>query len=141
MLEPGTAPREAGNLLDVFRLALAVHLVAESRVFGSLVSLVRPPQALRLQIAQLRHEHTKQQAAAERLASIVPCSDDWYTHALELRVLLLDHAKREDYLRATLDDHVPTSISRGIAAQYATERMKLLGSTSPLALARSAQVA
>jgi hypothetical protein len=141
MLAPGVPARDATNLLDIFRMCLAVHLIAESRVFAMLVSIVRPPPTLRLQIAQLRNEHIAQQRTAELLATIPPGTDEWSTVALELRVLLLDHAKREDYLRGTLDDHVPTGLSRGIAAQYATERMQLLGTTSPLQLARSMRVA
>lgn len=141
MLAPDTPPREVSNLLDIFRMCLAVHLIAESRVFEMVVSIVRPPPALRLQIAQLRNEHVAQQRTAELLARIEPCTEQWSTVALELRVLLLDHAKREDYLRSTLDDHVPSGLSRGIAAQYATERMQLLGTTSPLQLARSLRVA
>ena len=133
MLAPETPPREVSNLLDIFRMCLAVHLIAESRVFEMVVSIVRPPQALRLQIAQLRSEHIAQQRTSELLATLQPGTDDWSTVALELRVLLLDHAKREDYLRSTLDDHVPSGLSRGIAAQYATERRRcsLAISSSP----------
>ena len=141
MLAPDTPPREVSNLLDIFRMCLAVHLIAESRVFEMVVSIVRPPPALRLQIAQLRNEHIAQQRTADLLAKLEPCSEQWLTVALELRVLLLDHAKREEYLRSTLDDHVPSGLGRGIAAQYATERMQLLGTTSPLQLARSLRVA
>jgi hypothetical protein len=141
MVAPDTPSREMTGLLDVFRLCLAIHGVAEHRVFQTLVSLVRPPSSLRLQIAQLREEHRAQQAAADRLGLIEPGSDAWYSGALELRVLVLDHAKREDYLRVVLEDHVPSSMLRGLVAQYATERMKLLGTTSPLALARSVHAA
>ncbi|HEX5061200.1 MAG TPA: hypothetical protein VFV99_17660 [Kofleriaceae bacterium] len=141
ILDPKTAAREAANLLDVFRLALAVHLVAETRVHSTLLALVRPPAALRSQIAQLRREHDVQQETAERLAELEPCSDAWYCGALELRVHVLDHAKREDYFRAALDDYVPSAVSRGLGAEYATERMKLLATTSPLAVARYINVA
>ena len=141
MLDHETPPCEAVNLLDVFRLGLAVHLVAETRVLSTLVALVRPPPALRLQIAELRREHDVQQQAAERLAELEPCTDTWYARSLELRVLVLDHAKREDYLRAALDDYVPSAVGRGLVAEYATERMKLLATTSPLAVARCMQVA
>lgn len=136
MLDPTTPTRELTGLLDIFRLALAVHLVAESRVLTTLVSIVRPPPTLRLQIAQLRTEHVEQQLAAEHLVGHEPCSDAWCTGVLELRVLVLDHAKREDYLRAALDDHVPSAIGRGLVSQYATERMKMLATTSPLMLAQ-----
>lgn len=139
MLDPETPPREAANLLDVFRLALAVHLVAETRVIASLVSIVRPPSKLRLQLKQLQREHATQAEGAERLAELEAKSEPWCSAALELRVMLLDHAKREDYLRSVLDDHVPIAIGRGLVAEYATERLKLLSTTSPLALARAEQ--
>lgn len=135
MVEPSTPSRELANLLEIFRLALAIHLVAEARVFTALIPLTRPPRALRLQITKLREEHLAQQRMGELLQRIQPGSDDWYTCALELRVLVLDHAKREDYLRATIDDHIPPPIRLGIAAQYATERMRMLATTSPLAIA------
>jgi hypothetical protein len=141
MVGPDMPARELANLLDIFRLGLAVHLVAQSRVFATLVTLVRPPPPLRSQIAELGREHALQRATADRLVNLTPGSDEWFSGALELRVLVLDHAKREDYLRGVLEDYVPTAIGRGLVAQYATERMKLLGSTSPLALARSVNAA
>lgn len=141
MLEPSTPRRELASLLDVFRLGLAIHLVAEARVLRTLVSLVRPPPALRLQIDQLRTEHTLQQTIAERMVAIEAGSDAWLLSALELRVSVLDHAKREEYLRTSLDDHVPSPMTKGLVAQYATERMRLLGTTSPLALARATYAA
>jgi hypothetical protein len=141
MVEANTPPREMLSLLSVFRMALAIHGVAEHRVLETLVSLVRPPAPLRLQIAALRSEHRAQQLAAERLGQLPPGTDEWYTGALELRVLVLDHAKREDYLRTAIEDHVPTPISRGLSAQYATERMRLMATTSPLALARQVRAA
>jgi hypothetical protein len=36
---------------------------------------------------------------------------------------------------------VPSAVSRGLVAEYATERMKLLATTSPLAVARYINVA
>ena len=141
MVSPETPERELANLLDIFRLGLAIHLIAESRTFATLLSLVRPPQALRLQIAELRAEHIAQTRAVDSLALKRAGSDEWYAGALELRVLVLDHAAREEYLRASIDDHVPTAIGRGLVAQYATERMRLLGTTSPLVLARAVQAA
>jgi hypothetical protein len=141
MVEPATPPRELQNLLDIVRLGLAIHLVAEARVHDSLLALVRPPPVLRLQLARLREEHRAQQRAVDALTSMAPGSCAWYTAALELRVLVLDHARREDYLRPALEDHVATPLRRRLAAEYATERMRLLASTSPLELARSVQAA
>lgn len=141
MVSPQTPVRELTTLLDMFRLGLAIHIVAEARVHGTLVAIVRPPQELRVQMASLRHEHAGQQLAAERMIELEPGCDDWYCAALELRVLLLDHARRQDYLRTPLDEYVPAGMNRGLVAQYATERMKLLASTSPLALARAVNAA
>lgn len=141
MVEPHVAPRDLSGHMDVFRLGLAVHVVAEARVHATLVSLVRPPPPLRLEISALRREHAVQQSAADRLVTLTPGTDEWYCCALELRVLVLDHARRQDYLRSALEAHVPTAIGRGLVAQYATERMTLLGSTSPLTLARAVYAA
>ena len=99
MLEPSTPRRELASLLDVFRLGLAIHLVAEARVLRTLVSLVRPPPALRLQIDQLRTEHTLQQTIAERMVAIEAGSDAWLLSALELRVSVLDVLKTEGFIR------------------------------------------
>lgn len=141
MVSPETPLRELPTLLDVFRLGLAVHLVAEARVHQTLHAIVRPPRSLRVQLASLRHDHASQQQVAERMMKLDPGCDDWYCAALELRVLLLDHARRQDYLRAPLEERVPAAINRGLVAQYATERMKLLASTSPVALARAVNAA
>lgn len=141
MVEPSTSKRELTSLLDIFRLGLAIHLVAEARVFTTLVSFVRPPPTLRLQIAQLRNEHAAQQVAADQLLALEPGTDAWFNCALELRVMVLDHAKREEYLRSSLDDHIPLSINKGLVGQYATERMRLLATTSPMALARATHAA
>lgn len=137
MVEPTTPAQDLAPLLDGFRLGLAIHLVAEWRVLASLITLVRPPGTLRTQLRELRDEHARQQETAERLAVLDPRTDDWYDCVLELRVLVLDHAKREEYLRGTFDALIPATIRRGLVAQYASERMRLLGTTSPLALART----
>ena len=141
MVDPSTPDGERSNMLDVFRLALACHVLAESRVIGSLVTLVRPPPSLRILLAQLGREHASQQLAAERLAASDPSTPAWLTGALELRVLVLDHAKREDLIRHVIDDVVPRSIHRGLVAQYVTERMTALSTTSPMTLAKKLYVA
>lgn len=137
MVEPTTPAQDLAPLLDGFRLGLAIHVVAECRVLATLITLVRPPGALRTELAQLRGEHVRQQETAERLAVLTPRTDDWYDCALELRVLVLDHAKREEYLRGSFDALIPSTIRRSLVAQYVSERMRLLATTSPLAVART----
>jgi hypothetical protein len=82
-------------------------------------------------------EHVAQQVAVDALAATRPGSDNWYARALELRVLVLDHATRAELARWTLQDHVPTALHHTLAHDYATERMRVLARTSPIALARA----
>jgi hypothetical protein len=136
MVDPLTEPTELSNLLDVFRLALAVHSAAEANMLDALLGWGGSPRTLGILAMQTRVEHAGQRAAAESLAMMRPASIAWYSHALELRVLVLDHSSRSDHMRWTLDEHVPASIQQGLAGEYATQRMRVLASTSPLATAR-----
>jgi hypothetical protein len=136
MVDPITPPSELSNLLEVFRLALAVHSTAEANVMDTLLERAGSPRTLGILAMQSRVEHVAQRAAAESLAFVRPASIAWYSHALELRVLVLDHASRADQLRWTLQDHVPLAVQQTLAGAYATQRMRVLASTSPLTLAR-----
>ncbi len=138
MVEPSTPNAELVSLLEAFRLALAVHVAAEVKVLDTLPTLVSPIPVMRELIAQTRGEHVSQQAAAETLSRVIPGTCAWYARALELRVLVLDHSARAELLRWTLNDHVPAKIRRELAGLYATERMRVLGTTSPILTARAA---
>lgn len=137
MVNPATPPKELSNLLDILRLALAVHIATETRVFSTLVQRVSGPRTLQLIAEQCRQEHVEQRAAAEAMTTLRPGSIAWYEAALELRVLVLDHSARSDYARYTVEDHVPVHIQRTLAKEYAIERMRVLATTSPL---REAQI-
>jgi hypothetical protein len=141
MVDPLTPPAELSNLLDVFRLALAVHSAAEANVLDALVDWGGSPRTLGILAMQTRVEHAAQRAAAESLSMLRPASIAWYSHALELRVLVLDHGSRAEHMRWTLDEIVPASIQQGLAGHYATERMRVLASTSPLMTARKIETA
>jgi hypothetical protein len=136
MVDPATPPKELANLLEVFRLALAVHAAAESAVFDLLLTRVHAPRTLGMLATQTRVEHVAQRMAADALHGVRPASLDWYEHALQLRVLVVDHALRANHTRWTLLDHVPAEVRRALASEYATERMRVLASTSPLLLAQ-----
>ncbi|HUS31483.1 MAG TPA: hypothetical protein VMZ53_23420 [Kofleriaceae bacterium] len=135
MVDPLTPPAELSNLLDVFRLALAVHSAAEANVMDVLLERAGSPRTLSILAMQTRVEHAAQRAAAESLALLRPASIAWYSHALELRVLVLDHGSRSDHLRWSLED-LPSSVQHSLAGNYATQRLRVLASTSPLAIAR-----
>jgi len=137
MLDPRTENDELPALLDVLRLASAVHVAAEAKVFEALLDVLRGPEVLRLIVANARDEHAAQHRMLDALSLARPGSDVWNGHALELRVLLLDHASRADLARWTIQDHVPTRLQRALARDYATERMRILARTSPVALAKA----
>jgi hypothetical protein len=136
MVDPRTSPKELSNLLEVLRLALAVHSAAESKILDTLLARVSGPRTLSILALQTRIEHVSQRAAADALLGARPGSIGWYDGALELRVTVMDHAARAEQTRWTLEDHVPLAIQHALASEYATERMRVLASTSPLVVAR-----
>lgn len=141
MIDPSTSPKELTNLLDILRLALAVHIAAEARVFELLLARAEGPRTLPMIASQSRLEHIAQRAALDALGSIRPGSLAWYEHAIELRMLVLEHAVRADRLRWTLHDHVSAELQQKLAGHYATERMRVLASTSPLGIAHQRELA
>jgi hypothetical protein len=129
MVDPITSPRELSNLLEVVQLALAVHSAAEARVLELMLSQIPIPRSLGLVAQQVQTEHAAQRGAATALTHIRPGSIGWYSHANGLRRLVLDHAERADW------QHIPIVLQRSLAAEYATERMRVLGTAAPLAIA------
>jgi len=137
LLNPATPPAELPGLLDVLRLALAVHTVAEGRVLDDLWALeTRPSNALRPMIAQIRSEHARHHEMAEALSDVEPSNVTWYARVLRLRVDLLEHARRHVYMRGALDRHLDRPQQRALVAKYMTERLRVLGSTAPIITAR-----
>lgn len=132
MVNPATPPKELANLLEIFRLALAVHTATQSRIVAALLKRIAGPPTLRMIAEQCRIEHVEQRAAADALTMLRPGSIGWYESALELRVSVLDHSARGEYARWTLLDHVPPDLQRTLAGEYAVERMRVLASTSPI---------
>jgi len=137
MVDPNTSPKELATLLDIFRLALAVHTASEAKLLETLLARVRGPRTLAMLALQTRIEHVAQRAAADALVAVRPASIGWYDATLELRVTVMDHAARAEQTRWTLEDHVPLEIQKTLAAEFATERMRVLASTSPIVLAQS----
>jgi hypothetical protein len=136
MADPTTPIEEMSSLVDILKLALAVHVAAEAKVFESLVAALPGPLPLRLVDAQTRDDHARQTQALDALALARPGSDAWFACALELRVLVLEHTQRVELIRWVLQDHVPLGMHRKLASDYATERMRVLARTSPVTLAR-----
>lgn len=129
MVDPITSPRELSNLLEVVQLALAVHSAAEARILELMLQQTPVPRSLGLVAGQVQMEHAAQRGAAAALDHIRPGSIGWYSHAHGLRRLVVDHAERSDW------QHIPPIMQRTLAAEYATERMRVLGTAAPLAVA------
>lgn len=129
MIDPITTTRELSSLLEIVQLALAVHSAAEAKILEMMLSHGVVPRTLGLLASQVQTEHAAQRAAAAALTHIRPGSIGWYSHAQGLRRLVVDHATRADW------QHIPVSLQRALAGEYATERMRVLGTTQPLAVA------
>lgn len=137
VVDPTGHPDELRAALDEFTLAFAVHVTAEAKVLGALTLALPAAAAIAQLAAAMRDEHACQQRAIDALAQLVPGTEGWFTRALELRVLVVDHAARAHLMRWTLQDRVPLGLHRALASRYATERLRALGRTSPAALARA----
>jgi hypothetical protein len=136
IVDAETAIADLPNLLEVLRLALAVHVTAEARVWDRLLASdpVRPLQA---KLALTRIEHTRQQLAADELARLVAGSSEWYERAIELQAIVLDHAWEIQQPNRSLRVHLDDTTYARLAGSYATERMRVLATTSPVRLAQA----
>lgn len=135
MVDPATPPDELSNLLDTLQLALAIHGTAEAKVLDLLRSSVRHPRDLGLAVAEARLEHVAQRSGTHELTRIRPGSLGWYERALVFRVRMDEHARRTEETLRKLRDYIPVDVQRRLAGEYATERMRMLATTSPLLVA------
>jgi hypothetical protein len=135
MVDRATPLADLGAMLDVVKLALAVHVAAEAKVFDVLLATIPTSVALRDLATTARDEHALQQRAIDVLSEMPLGSEPWFARTVELRVHLLDHATRE--LAVSLHDHAPAAVMNALAREYATERMRVLARTAPVALARA----
>ena len=139
MVATATSCNELAELLDVAQLSLAVHVAAETKALAELASLDLPV-IIRMAVLASRDEHRFQQEELERLVGVRAGSELWYARVLELRIQVLDHATRAELLRWTFDDHLGVAMREVLAKRYASERMRVLGRTSPVAIAAALTV-
>jgi hypothetical protein len=137
IVDAETAIAELPNLLEVLRLALAVHVTAEARVWDRLLATGDPVRPLQAKLALTRIEHTRQQLAADELARLAAGSSEWYEGAIELRAIVLDHAWEIQQPNRSLRVHLDDTTYARLAGSYATERMRVLATTSPVRLAQA----
>jgi hypothetical protein len=137
MLDLNASPTEARDALDTASLGLAVHATAESRLFAS-ITQIQPIPALQWLATTARREHLRQQATAQGLDGEAPL---WYQRGIELHETLVEHGSHGDRVAAVLKECLPRRVFDGLAGRYATERLRILGATSPVLLVSNEVVA
>lgn len=123
MSAPPTSASEAVALLDALRIGMTAHAIGQTMVFRDLLEL-SCTHALTAMVRTILDEHRAQARVLAALANTRPGTSSWDTRALELRVMLLDHAAREEFARVSLWDHVPADVRSSLASTYATERLR-----------------
>ena len=118
-----TSAREAVTLLEALRIGMTAHAIGQTMVFRDLLEL-SCPHALTAMVRTILDEHREQARVLAALANTRPGSSSWHTRASELRVMLLDHSAREEFVRISLWDHVPADVQQRLASTYATERLR-----------------
>ena len=132
MVDPAILTPECAGLVENLQLGFTAHAAAQGMVLRRLLgNLAPPPALLRATVSHMFSEHRDQARAIAALARVRPGSRAWVTGALELRVQMLDHAAREELLRASLGDALPREARRALAPGYATERLRRLGLLGP----------
>ena len=118
---------------DAIRLAFMVHAVAEKRVLTRLTRREPFPIVHDLFVQSI-NEHVEQELIIEDLFETEVGTPDWFGLALEMKERLTFHADREELAWGSVRDVVPSRLHKVLAGEYATERMKVLAATNPLAL-------
>jgi hypothetical protein len=136
LADPATPPRELAEYLDVLQLAVSIHATAEAKALElALGNIITFPRTLERLVRQLRSEHALQRSTIHVLTRIRPASLGWYEQVAELSILLLDHGGRTEHMRWRFHDQIPCALQRRVACEYATERMRMLATTSPILVA------
>jgi hypothetical protein len=135
LADPRTPPRELTDYLDILQLALSIHATAEAKALELVVGNVTFARAVERLVRQIGREHALQRSAVQTLTRIRPASLVWYEHVAELSILVLDHGGRGEHTRWQFHDQLPLALRRLVASEYATERLRMLATTSPVLVA------
>jgi hypothetical protein len=141
MVDPQRSPAELVESLETLRLALAVHVASQAKVFEALRAHGRDLRILRFVAMQEHDDHIGQRNALYTLQWTRPASLAWYDEALRLRIAILDHDFRAEQCVWTLREHVSVELRAQLATLYATQRMLVITSTSPHRIAEQRVIA
>ena len=114
------------ELFDSFRAAFAAHTFAQAVAWREVLGPAPRPRVLAMIVESLLDEHRSQARVLAALALSGPGTREWRMRANDLCVQLLDHAMREQFMRATLRDHVTEASRRGLAETYTSVRTQQL---------------
>jgi hypothetical protein len=131
MASAGTSVQDLGSLVEVVRLALSVHSAAQAKVMETLLSAIPRSPWIDDVVTRARTEHIAQRVQCDKLTAIEPGTNQWYEQAIELRAVMLHHVAHSEQSHRKLRDEIPVELRRRLASEYATERMRVLASTSP----------
>src|SRR5439155_25496918 len=117
---------ESVKVLEALQSAFVAHAVAHGSALRDVLGATLSPRALGMIVRTIVDEHRDQARALAALALAGPGTHAWRARARDLRARLVDHATREEFMRASLSDHVSAESRRALASKYATERLRRL---------------
>jgi hypothetical protein len=123
-----TTAAEAEPLLDALRICLGAHTAAQSTVLRDLLGPVASSRVIAENVRTILDEHRKQARELAVLGALRVGASEWQDAVLELRIAVLDHKAREEFIAVTLFDHVGPATRRAFARTYATERLRRFAS-------------
>ena len=120
------SPAEAFELFDRLQTRFAAHVFAQTFALRDVLGPAPFPRALAMIVRKLEDEHRNQARALAAIALASPGTRAWVERTLELHALVLDHATREEHMRASLEDHVSGESRRVLSDVYSTVRAQRL---------------
>ena len=126
LTDPTTSAGEALALLESLQTAFGAHCVAQWTALRDVLGSAVAPRALSMIVQSILDEHRDQARVLAALAMAGPGTSTWKRLAAELRDQLVDHATREEFMRASLCDHVSAASQHALASTYAAERLRRL---------------
>jgi hypothetical protein len=137
IIDPSTSPARVLDAVDGVRLGFRIHAIAEERVFRVLGRL-QPLPLIADATERAMRDHIDQEVMLDRfLHGDQPGSPRWYEWVLEVRETMTRHAFAADMMALRLRDAIPSRLFEQLASRYATERLRVLADTRPLAFSEA----
>lgn len=119
------------SALDGVRLCLTAHAEAEDIVLHGALATAGSPAPLEDLVGQARSLHLAEEGALASLVCARPGTQTWRDRARSLRDLVHEHAAYEERKVAPAFRELAPRLYRGLAGQFATERLRQLALLQP----------